>query len=115
MLIKEITKSPSVDEEVKLLQMDLQNTQESIKYALKAVCEFTRWDYGEVWIPSFGGKVLEQAPDWYISNFCNYTATRALEMFRLLSEGLVMRPNRGLPGRVWLSQQAEWIPNLAAQ
>lgn len=115
-LVKRGTKLPTVYEEVRLLQtLDVPRTPEGLKFALKAVCEFTRWDYGEAWIPSSDGKVLKLAPDWYISNVCNSTSVTALEMFQLLSEGMTMPPNTGLPGRVWLSQQAEWIPNVSTQ
>jgi hypothetical protein len=33
---------------------------------LKQVCEETKWEYGEVWLPTTD-KILELNPFWYIS------------------------------------------------
>lgn len=116
MLTQARNTTPSAYEEVKLLQtLKITNTQEGLALALKAVCEFAGWHYGEAWIPSSEGRVVELSPHWYIRNCVDSKTATSLEMFRLCSEGFVMAPNVGLPGRVWLSQQAEWIPNISAQ
>lgn len=116
MLIQARTKPQSAYEEVKLLQtLNIVNTPEGLAFSLKAVCEFAGWHYGETWIPSVEGRVVELSPHWYIRNSVDSKTATNLEMFRLCSEGFVMAPNVGLPGRVWLSQQAEWIPNISAQ
>ncbi len=116
MLIQEKTKLESVHEEVKFLHtLKVENTQDGLAYALKAICEFARWDYGEAWVPSEEGTVLEISPVWYVNTSIDSATANTLELFRFCSEGFVMPPNVGLPGRVWLSQQAEWIPNLSTQ
>ncbi|HEY9295200.1 MAG TPA: PAS domain S-box protein, partial [Phormidium sp.] len=80
--------------------------QSAMKLTLCRVCELTGWDYGEAWIPRLDGSALEYSPVWYgsISN---------LESFRKYSEALTFPPNIGLPGRVWLSKQPEWIPDVS--
>ena len=117
MLTKAGTKLQSAYEEVRLLQtQDLPNTPNPLSFALKAVCEFGGWDYGEAWIPSLDGSVLELSPDsWYIPTYVDSATVTDLEMFRLCSEGFVMPPNIGLPGRVWLSGTPELVPNVSAQ
>jgi hypothetical protein len=76
------------------------------------VCEATDWDYGEIWIPSANSKVLELSNIWQIAS--DTTDELSLEQFRLCSEGLVVSPGEGLPGRVWLSEQPEWIADATA-
>ena len=116
MLIQEKTKLESVHEEVKFLQtLKVENTQKGLAYALKAICEFARWDYGEAWVPSEEGTILEISPVWYVNSSIDSVTVNSLEIFRFCSEGFVMPPKVGLPGRVWLSHQAEWISNLSTQ
>jgi signal transduction protein with GAF and PtsI domain len=77
------------------------------------VCETTDWDYGEVWIPSAQSTVLELSPVWHIAS--DTADFLSLEQFRSCSEGFVLSLGEGLPGRVWLSQQSEWIADATAQ
>jgi GAF domain len=85
----------------------------AISPILLHVCEATDWDYGEIWIPSANSKVLELSNVWQISS--DPADETSLEQFRLCSEGLVVSPGEGLPGRVWLSKQPEWIPDATAK
>jgi GAF domain len=76
------------------------------------VCEATDWDYGEIWIPSDNSTILELSPVWHIaSDAADFTS---LEQFRLCSEGCILSPGEGLPGRVWLSGESEWIADATA-
>lgn len=77
------------------------------------VCETTDWDYGEVWIPSAQSTVLELSPVWHIAS--DTADFLSLEQFRSCSEGFVLSPGEGLPGRVWLSKQPGWIADATAQ
>jgi hypothetical protein len=79
---------------------------------LTEVCETTNWNYGEVWIPSAKSTVLELSPVWHIAS--DTADVLSLEQFRLSSEGFVLSSGEGLPGRVWLSQQSEWIADATA-
>jgi PAS domain S-box-containing protein len=77
----------------------------ALEIALKKVCEATGWDYGEAWIPDADRSVLELSPVWYSRN-------KSLEKFRRLSESFTFPPCIGLPGRIWLSKEPEWIPDI---
>ncbi|MGB8702788.1 MAG: hypothetical protein WCD18_25515 [Thermosynechococcaceae cyanobacterium] len=77
------------------------------------ICEATDWDYGEIWIPSDHSTVLELSPIWHIAS--DTANLMSLEQFRLCSEGFVVSPGEGLPGRVWLSQQCELIADATAK
>jgi GAF domain-containing protein len=87
----------------------------ALSLTLLQVGEVTDWDYGEVWIPSKDGTVLELTPVWYISNRKGSASVSALEQFRFCSEEFILPPATGLPGRVWSSQQPELIPDVSAQ
>jgi hypothetical protein len=85
----------------------------AISPILLHVCEATDWDYGEIWLPSANSKVLELSNVWQIGS--DTADELSLEQFRLCSEGLVVSPGEGLPGRVWLSEQPEWIADATAK
>jgi len=89
--------------------------QAALTVALSQVCEFTGWDYGEAWIPSLEGTILELCPAWYKNTHGDKAYMFCLEQFRLCSEGLIFPKAIGLPGRVWSSQQPEWIADASAQ
>jgi hypothetical protein len=79
-------------------------------------CEATDWDYGEIWILPDNSTVLELSSSWHIaSSKKDSDDFTSLEQFRLCSEGFVLSPGEGLPGRVWLSEQYEWIADATAQ
>lgn len=82
---------------------------------LMQVCEVIGWDYGEAWIPSQERMILELSLAWYINPGKDSIYASALEQFRLCSEAFVLPPAIGLPGRVWSSQQPEWIVDVAAE
>ena len=82
---------------------------------LLQVCQVTGWNYGEVWIPSQDGNIVELSPVWYINSSTDHASILNLEQFRLCSEAFVFPPGTGLPGRVWASRQPEWIADASAQ
>jgi hypothetical protein len=83
--------------------------------AIKHVCEETDWEYGEVWIPEAENTILEMSPAWYISTQVDSDRELAWKQFRYCSEEFVLHPGEGLPGRVFSSQQAEWIVDVSIQ
>ncbi len=110
-LRKEIVTRHRAEEEVRFLQTMTQAIGESANFhsalgvALRLVCDFTGWAFGESWIPK-GDRTLECSPAWYRNN-------QNLDYFRLESENLTFLPGIGLPGRVWSSQEPEWIQDVS--
>ena len=110
--ITDITGCKRAEEEIRLLQTisqacaDAEDFHTALEVALGKVCEATGWNYGEAWIPCADGTVLECSQAWYSS-------TESLEPFRRHSQAYTFAPGIGLPGRVWLSQQPEWIPDVS--
>ena len=86
----------------------------ALEATLVHLCETAKWDYGEIWIPAATGNVLELHPTAYITAARNPATTIALEQFWDCTRGLVFPPNVGLPGRVWVSQRAEWLADATA-
>ncbi len=76
--------------------------------ALRQICELTNWDYGEAWLPRPDNTALTLS-------WATCGNTPSLEKFRLSREILTFPPNMGLAGRVWTSQQSEWIEDISAE
>jgi hypothetical protein len=90
---------------------------ESLALIVIQLCETTSWDYGEIWIPTGNSTsdetVLELSSVGHIAP--NVDDLLSLEQFQLCSEGCVVSPDEGLPGRVWSSGQSEWLADATAE
>ncbi|OKH29045.1 PAS domain-containing protein [Chroogloeocystis siderophila] len=101
------------EKEVLFLQRMTQAISEAIDFhsalgiALRKVCEFTGWKFGEAWIPKTNINVLEYSPAWY-------GVSPELEKFRTLSEKFAFSLGVGIPGRVWESKHPEWIQDVSS-
>lgn len=108
----EIIERQRAEEEVRLLQTmtqaisEAQDFHSALGVALRKICEATNWDFGEAWIPQPDRTALLCSPACYCSD-------KKLEKYRKLSENLTFPPNIGLPGRVWTSQQPQWVEDIS--
>jgi diguanylate cyclase (GGDEF)-like protein len=107
------------------LQMQTQNTQlqllltttqaissaadveEALEVILINLCQNLGWELGEAWMPSSKGTVLEYCRCWY--------GDVRFDEFRRQSEAFRFALGEGLPGRVWVSQQVEWIADITQE
>jgi PAS domain S-box-containing protein len=88
---------------------------QALEIALQTLCQATGWIYGEVWLPSTDGRVLECSPIWYCNREGHPPATiAAVEQLRQAMTGITLQPGQGVAGRVWSQQQPEWTSELAA-
>ncbi|MBW4682693.1 MAG: diguanylate cyclase [Microcoleus vaginatus WJT46-NPBG5] len=78
----------------------------ALEVTVRQVCETIGWDLGEAWIPHERGEILEYSRGWY-------SGEANLEQFQLESKKLTYAPNVGLPGRIWISKQPEWIEDVS--
>lgn len=78
----------------------------ALQIALQKVCEATQWEFGEAWVPNADKTLMECSSAWY-------SKTDQLKDFRQQSEALTFAPGVGIPGRVWLSKQTEWHPDVS--
>lgn len=111
-VIRDVTESRRAEEHVSLLStisraINLQeDVQSSLAVVLEEMCRATEWVYGEVWVPSADGSVLELSP----ANCANSDAAAG---FRTASEVVTLAPGVGLPGRVWETGELEWTSDLS--
>jgi hypothetical protein len=80
-----------------------------------------RWDFGEAWVESADGTVLEYSTAWYSSKIAQKDENTSAEEgepiseFRRQSEAFTFAPGIGLPGKVWSSRQPEWIRDVSIE
>ncbi|WP_415383395.1 PAS domain S-box protein [Halosimplex sp. TS25] len=80
---------------------------DGVETALEAICSHTEWAYGEAWVPADDGD--------YLQHLVAHTEDEGLEPFLLASRDVTFPFEEGLPGRVWVSGSAEWIPDASAE
>ena len=109
----DITEQKQAEEEIRLLLATTQaincslDFQDALTIILGLFCTTIGWDFAEAWIPSEGEKkVLVCSEGWYASNL-------NLEEFRKFSKKITFAKGVGLPGKIWLSSQPEWIEDIS--
>lgn len=111
-LQQEIAERKQVEMETRLLLKATQaiskseNFESAIDVILELICETIEWNLGEAWIPSSDGEVLKCALGRYASDL-------SFSEFRQTTWQLSFAPGAGMPGRIWLSQQSEWIDDVS--
>ncbi len=86
----------------------------NLNSAIIKICESTDWEYGEVWLPEQDDTILNLSDFRWISPQTS-PERLAWEQFWECSKEFVLSRGEGLPGRVWLSQQPEWISDVSAE
>jgi two-component system, sensor histidine kinase and response regulator len=109
---KDITERKQAENESRLLLLTTQaitrasDVNSSLALVLRLICHTIGWDFGEAWIPNKDSTVLEQSLGWYgeesnLEEFCRQSQTVKFPL------------GVGLPGRVWQSQEPEWIEDVS--
>ncbi|WP_436925046.1 PAS domain S-box protein [Halosimplex amylolyticum] len=113
LILRDRTDRKRVEDERELLAAvnhavsDADTFRDGVETALQAICRRTQWAYGEAWVPAADGDYLE--------HLVAHTEDESLEPFMLASRGVTFPFEEGLPGRVWVSASAEWIPDASAE
>ncbi len=108
----EIIERQRAEEEVRFLLTTTKLINESIDFhdaleiTLRQVGQTIGWNLGEAWIPNNETATLEYSRGWYVSE-------QKFEKFIEKSKNLILAPNIGIAGHVWLSKQLEWIEDLS--
>ncbi len=72
---------------------------------LQAVCEGMGWDWGAIWRVQEDANILRCANTWH-------TPKINADAFLNNTEAMTFAPGTGLPGRVWLRYEPEWIEDV---
>jgi PAS domain S-box-containing protein len=76
----------------------------ALSLVLQEVCEKTGWVLGESWFPDRNDQQLEPGPAYARPD-------SSLEAFVEASRAMFFERGVGLPGRVWQSGEAVWVPD----
>ncbi|MEB3215780.1 MAG: PAS domain S-box protein [Nostocales cyanobacterium 94392] len=82
------------------------NIDSAFSFILRLICQHINWDFGEVWIPSSDGRVLEYCLSWHGSQ-------DGLAEFSSYSETITFSKELGLLGAVWESQEPQWLEDIS--
>ncbi len=111
-LQEEIAERQQVEMETHLLLKATQSISKSedfdsaIDVILSLICETLEWNLAEAWIPDTDGQILKCARGKYESDL-------SFSEFRQTSLQLKFSPGMGMPGRIFISQQPEWIEDVS--
>jgi adenylate cyclase len=83
------------------------NVHSAFEALLYLVCQSLQWSYGEAWTPNEDGTVLRCIPGRCLD--------ARVAPFREQSQDQTFARGVGLPGRIWMSQQSEWIEDCSRQ
>lgn len=106
-ILRDITKRKQAEEESHLMLSmgkaiaEAENFSAALDVSIRAICESTGWDFGEVWIPSYDGTYLELGAPYYCK-------VEEMQNFRNASKEFRFAPGIGIPGRVWASGKPLW-------
>ncbi|MBE9161019.1 PAS domain S-box protein [Tychonema sp. LEGE 06208] len=109
----DITESKQAEDEIKLLLAATQAISQSADFhsalpdILRLLCNAIGWDFAEAWIPAANASVLEHSKTWYASD-------RDLDKFGRESKKIRFAPGVGVPGRIWSTQNVEWMEDISA-
>jgi PAS domain S-box-containing protein len=79
--------------------------REAARRIMQSICECIGWDFGDLWSVDPAAMLLRCVDVWHRPNL---EAPEFVEMTR----SATFEPGVGLPGRVWSSRKAFWIPDV---
>ena len=72
---------------------------------VQAICESMGWDFGDLWRVDAAANVLHCVDIWHVPEFHAHEFIEA-------TQRTTIPPGIGLPGRVWSSRKAFWVPDV---
>ncbi|GEM_PF-4535561 len=111
LLIDDVTKRTKIEEERQLLLnltqkiADVQDFFSAVRTTLQEISHLGGWDFAEAWIPS------NDATSLVHSNIFFYKTNHVISMYNA-TKNLSFKKKEEWLGKVWASQQSEWINHL---
>ena len=78
---------------------------EAARKIMESICECIGWDFGGLWSVDPTANALRCVDVWHAPEL-------AAQEFVAMTRQLTFAPGIGLPGRVWASRKAFWIPDV---
>ena len=78
---------------------------EAVSRILQIVCETLGWDWGELWAIDRQADALRCVETYHLPSV-------EFPQFEAQTRQITIPPGEGLPGRVWASGKALWVPNI---
>ncbi|MGB9640230.1 MAG: GAF domain-containing protein [Anaerolineales bacterium] len=80
--------------------LEIEDYASALEYTLRAICEKTGWEYGEIWLPTPHSQMLVLGPTW--------ASEERLKQFSEISKQYTFAFGEGLPGKAWQNEQPLW-------
>lgn len=80
--------------------------EDGLTRVIRLVCEYSEWDYGEVWLPDNRQRLVFAA---------GFTEDPTIESFCEASQNFTMEIGEGLPGRVGSTGSSEWSVDVSSE
>ncbi len=93
-------------QQVPLVANEAETVDEATRLCLDKVCEYTGWPIGHAYFVNDAGTEVVSHGVWHMP------ADSQFSEFRRITESTALGPGRGLPGRIWESRKAAWIPDV---
>jgi len=84
---------------------EVRHLGEASKKIVQAICESAGWDFGDMWRLDPEANVLRCVDIWHAPEFHAHELIEA-------TQKTTFEAGSGLPGRVWSSRKAFWIPDV---
>ncbi len=116
MTLHDVTEQKQIETETRLLLTLTQSVSTAsdlgaaLHAALRLIVEHTGWIFGEAWLPSADGSVMENGRVSYYRD----GDLDALQQFDQISHEFTFVPGAGMPGRVWRSGRPEWQQDISS-
>jgi len=78
----------------------------ALKQIVKIICQLTKWQVGEVWMPTSDGSRLTHVFEW------SKLDAEQFSNFLKITQNITFALGVGLPGRVWKNRAVEWITDV---
>ena len=95
----------SVQYAVALSLAEVRHLGDASQKIVQAICESMHWDFGGLWLVDAAAGVLRCVDTWSAPGF-------SAPQFVEATKQSAFAPGVGLPGRVWSSRKAFWIPEV---
>jgi PAS domain S-box-containing protein len=84
---------------------EVRHLGEASRKIVQSICETVGFEFGDIWRVDSGANVLRCVDIWHIPGL-------AADDFVEATKGTTYEAGLGLPGRVWSSRKAFWIPEV---